>query len=82
MAGQTRALLTAKVFVFAIPAAALAQAPAPGTAAFDGHYKGVSAHIEKSTGRGRQCPRMHTPDALTITSGTVQSSGRDEWTGP
>lgn len=79
MVGQTRALLTAAVFVFAIPAAALAQAP--GTAAFDGHYKGVSAHIEKSTGRGRQCPRMHTPDALTITSGTVQSSGRDKWTG-
>jgi len=79
MSGRTRALLTAAVFALAVPAAA--QAPAPATATFDGHYKGVSAHIAKSTAHGRQCPRMHTPDALTITNGAVQSGARDRWSG-
>jgi hypothetical protein len=62
----------------AMPAAA--QPPAP-TAAFDGHYAGVSAHTEKSTAHGRPCPPMHTPDALTITNGAVHSGTRDKWTG-
>ena|SRR5215472_216111 len=78
MSGQTRAVLTAALFALAIPAAA--QAPAPVTA-FDGKYAGVSAHIAKSTGHGRQCPRMHSPEALTITNGSVQSSGKEKWTG-
>src|SRR5215469_7925104 len=75
MSGRTRALLTAAVFALAVPAAA--QAPA----AFDGKYVGVSAHIAKSTAHGRQCPRQHAPDALTITNGVVQSSGKEKWTG-
>ena len=79
MSGQTRAHLTAAVFALAIPAAA--QAPAPVTAAFDGHYTGVSAHVAKSSAHGRRCPRIHTPDALTITNGVVQSGARDKWTG-
>jgi hypothetical protein len=79
MSVRTRALLAAAVFALAIPAAA--QAPAPGTTGFDGKYKGVSAHIAKSTAHGRQCPRQHAPDALTITNGVVQSSGREKWTG-
>ena len=79
MSGHTRALLTAAVFALAIPAAA--QAPAPGTTAFDGHYTGVSAHVAKSLAHGRRCPRIHTPDALTITNGVVQSGARDKWTG-
>lgn len=78
MSGQTRAVLAAALFALAIPAAA--QAPAPVTA-FDGKYVGVSAHIAKSTGHGRQCPRMHSPEALTITNGSVQSSGKEKWTG-
>ena len=79
MLGYPRALWTAAFFTCAIPA--LAQAPAPGTTAFDGKYVGVSAHIAKSTAHGRQCPRQHAPDMLTITNGTVQSSGREKWTG-
>ena len=78
MSGQTKAALAAAIFALAIPAAA--QAPAPVTA-FDGKYVGVSAHIAKSTAHGRQCPRQHAPDALTITNGTVQSSGKEKWTG-
>jgi hypothetical protein len=78
MSGQTKAVLTAAIFALAIPAAA--QAPAPVTA-FDGNYVGVSAHIAKSTAHGRQCPRQHAPEALRITNGTVQSSGRERWTG-
>jgi hypothetical protein len=78
MSGQTKAALAAAIFALAIPAAA--QAPAPVTA-FDGKYVGVSAHIAKSTAHGRQCPRQHAPEALTITNGTVQSSGREKWTG-
>ena len=79
MSGRTRVLLTVAVFALAIPAGA--QAPAPVTTAFDGKYAGVSAHIAKSTAHGRQCPRQHTPDTLTITNGVVQSGGRDRWTG-
>jgi hypothetical protein len=75
MSGRIRALLTVAVFALAIPARA--QAPT----AFDGKYVGVSAHIEKSTGHGRQCPRQHAPDTLTISNGTVQSSTREKWTG-
>ena len=78
MSGQTRAVLTAALFALAIPAAA--QAPAPVTA-FDGKYVGVSAHIEKSTAHGRQCPRQNAPEALTITNGAVQSAGRERWIG-
>jgi hypothetical protein len=77
MSNRARLLLTVIVFALATPAA---QASAPSTA-FDGHYVGVSAHIGKSTGHGRQCPRMHTPDALTITNGVVQSGARDKWSG-
>jgi hypothetical protein len=58
---------------------ATAQVPAP-TTAFDGNYVGVSAHIAESTGHGRQCPREHAPDPLTITSGAVHSA-KDRWTG-
>jgi hypothetical protein len=79
MSGQTKAVLAAVIFALAIPAAA--QAPAPVTTAFDGKYVGVSAHIAKSTAHGRQCPRQHAPETLTITNGTVQSSGRERWTG-
>jgi hypothetical protein len=79
MSGRTRVLLTAAVVALSDPAAA--QAPAPIATAFDGHYAGVSAHIAKSTAHGRQCPRMHTPDALTITNGAVHSAARDKWTG-
>ncbi len=59
----------------AMPAAAQRHGP------FDGHYAGVSAHTSKSTAHGRQCPREHTPETLTITNSTVQSSLRDRWTG-
>ena len=79
MSGHTKAVLTAAIFALAIPAAA--QAPAPASTAFDGKYVGVSAHIAKSTAHGRQCPRQHAPEALRITNGTVQSSGRERWTG-
>jgi hypothetical protein len=79
MSGRTRALLTVAVFALAIPAGA--QAPSPVTTAFDGKYVGVSAHIAKSTAHGRQCPRQHAPDTLTITNGAVQSSARERWTG-
>lgn len=78
MSRQTRAVLTAAIFALAIPASA--QAPAHLTA-FDGKYVGVSAHIEKSTAHGRQCPRQHAPETLRITNGAVQSSGRERWTG-
>ena len=78
MSGHTRALLTA-VFALAIPAAA--QAPAPGTTAFDGKYVGVSAHVSKSVAGSRQCPRVHTPETLTIANGTVHSGSRERWTG-
>jgi len=77
MSGRAMVLLTAAVFALAMPA--LAQAPA--TTAFDGGYAGVSAHIAKSTAHGRQCPRQHAPEALTITNGVVQSSGKERWTG-
>jgi hypothetical protein len=81
MSGRTKALLTAAVFAVAIPAAAQAPAPAPVTAAFDGHYAGVSAHVSKSTAGSRQCPRVHTPESLTITNGAVHSGPRERWTG-
>lgn len=77
MSGRAMVLLTAAVFALAMPA--LAQAPA--TTAFDGRYAGVSAHIAKSTAHGRQCPRQHAPETLTITNGVVQSSGKERWTG-
>lgn len=74
-----KALLTlAAALALAMPAAAQASGH---TTAFDGTYAGVSAHTFKSTGRGRQCPRWHTPDALTITNGAVHSGTRDKWTG-
>jgi hypothetical protein len=78
MSGRAKVLLTIAGFALAMPAAA--QAPGPMTT-FDGKYAGVSAHISKSTAHGRQCPREHAPDTLTITNGTVQSSARDSWTG-
>jgi hypothetical protein len=78
VSNRAKLLLTVIMFALATPAAA--QAPAPSTA-FDGQYVGVSAHIEKSTGHGRQCPRIHTPDALTTTNGVVQSGTRDKWRG-
>ena len=77
MSGRAMVLLTAAVFALAVPA--LAQAPA--TTAVDGRYAGVSAHIAKSTAHGRQCPRQHAPETLTITNGVVQSSGKERWTG-
>ena len=77
MSGRLKALLTNAGLELAMPATA--QVPAP-TMAFDGNYVGVSAHIAKSTGHGRQCPREHAPDPLTITSGAVHSA-KDRWTG-
>ena len=77
MSGRLKALLTIAGLALAMPATA--QVPAP-TTAFDGDYVGVSAHIAKSTGHGRQCPREHAPDPLTITSGAVHSA-KDRWTG-
>ena len=77
MSGRLKALLTIAGLTLAVPATA--QVPAP-TLAFDGNYVGVSAHIEKSTGHGRQCPREHAPEPLTITSGAVHSA-KERWTG-
>jgi hypothetical protein len=79
MSGQAKVLLTIASLALATPVAA--QAPAPPPTAFDGNYVGVSAHIGKSTGHGRQCPREHAPDPLTITNGAVHSSAKDRWTG-
>jgi hypothetical protein len=79
MSGRAKVLLTVAAVALAMPAAA--QAPAPVTTAFDGKYVGVSAHIAKSTAHGRQCPRQHTPDTLTIANGAVQSAARERWTG-
>ena len=78
MSGWTKALLAFAGLALAMPAIAQVLAP---TTAFDGNYVGVSARIEKSTGHGRQCPREHAPDALTITNGAVHSSAKDRWTG-
>jgi hypothetical protein len=78
MSGRAKVLLTIAGFALAMPVAA--QVPEP-TTAFDGKYAGVSAHIATSTAHGRQCPREHTPDTVTIANGAVQSSARDSWTG-
>jgi hypothetical protein len=74
-----KALLTIAGLALAMPVAA--QAPGPPPTAFDGKYGGVSAHIAKSTAHGRQCPRQHAPDTLTITNGVVQSSAKERWSG-
>ena len=80
MTGWTKALIAIAGLALAMPATA--QAPAPPVTAFDGTYVGVSAHIAKSTGHGRQCPREHAPSPLTITNGAVvHSSANDRWTG-
>ena len=79
MSGQAKVLLTIASLALATPVAALVAAPP--TTAFDGNYVGVSAHIGKSTGHGRQCPREHAPNPLTITDGAVHSSAKDRWTG-
>ena len=79
MSAKARALLTIASLVLAIPVAA--QAPGPPTTAFDGKYGGVSAHVSKSGSRHGQCPREHTPEALTIANGSVHSSARDKWAG-
>jgi hypothetical protein len=81
MSGHTRALLTAAILALAMPVGAQPQPPAPATTAFDGKYAGVSAHISKSVAGSRQCPRMHTPESLTIANGTVHSGSRERWTG-
>ena len=78
MSGRLKTLLTIAGALLAMPVAA--QIPGP-TTAFDGKYAGVSAHAAKSTAHGRQCPREHTPDTLTITDGAVHSPARDRWTG-
>ncbi|HKM73124.1 MAG TPA: hypothetical protein VJX94_24190 [Stellaceae bacterium] len=78
MSGRAKVFLTIAGFALAIPAAA--QAPGPMTT-FDGKYAGISAHVSKSTAHGRQCPREHAPDTLTITNSAVQSSAKDSWTG-
>ena len=74
-----KALLTIAGLALAMPVAA--QAPGPPPTAFDGKYAGVSAHVAKSTAHGRQCPRQHAPETLTITNGVVRSSARERWTG-
>jgi hypothetical protein len=79
MLGQAGVLLTIAGFALATPVAA--QTPASPPTAFDGKYTGGSAHASKSTAHGRQCPREHTPETLTITNGAVHSSARDKWTG-
>ena len=79
MSGQAKVLLTIASLALATPVAA--QVAGQPTTAFDGNYVGVSAHIGKSTGHGRQCPREHAPDPLTITNGAVHSSAKDRWTG-
>jgi hypothetical protein len=79
MSGRAKILLTIAGLALATPVAA--QAPGPPPTAFDGKYVGVSAHIAKSTAHGRQCPRQHAPDTLTITNGAVQSSAKERWTG-
>jgi hypothetical protein len=79
MSGRVRLLFTIAGFTLAMPVAA--QLPGAAATAFDGKYVGVSAHTSKSTAHGRQCPREHVPDALTITNGAVHSPARDRWTG-
>ena len=79
MSGWRKVLLPVAGLALALPAGA--QVPAPPVTAFDGTYAGVSAHIAKSTGHGRQCPREHAPGPLTITNGAVHSSAKDRWTG-
>ena len=79
MSGRAKVFLMITGFALTTPAAA--QAPGPPARAFDGRYVGVSAHVAKSTAHGRQCPREHTPETLTITNGAVQSSTGDRWTG-
>lgn len=79
MSGSKKALLRIAGLLLAMPVAA--QAPGPPTTAFDGHYAGVSAHESKSTAHGRQCPREHAPETLTIANGAVHSSAKDRWTG-
>ena len=79
MSGQAKVLLTIVSLALATPVAA--QAPGPPTTAFDGKYVGVSAHVSKSGSRHGQCPREHTPEALTIANCSVHSSARDKWAG-
>jgi hypothetical protein len=79
MSGWAQVLLTIAGFGLTTPVAAQALGPPP--TAFDGRYLGVSAHVSKSTAHGRQCPREHTPETLTITNGAIQSSTRDRWAG-
>jgi hypothetical protein len=79
MSARAKALLTIASPALAMPVAA--QAPGPPTTAFDGKYEGVSAHVSKSGSRHGQCPREHTPEALTIANGSVHSSARDKWAG-
>jgi hypothetical protein len=79
MSGRVKVLLTIAGLALATPVAA--QAPGPPSTAFDGRYVGVSAHVAKSTAHGRQCPREHAPDPLTITNGAVHSSAKDRWAG-
>jgi len=76
MSSPAALLALATALALAMPAAAQ-----PPTTAFDGTYAGMSAHTSKSSGHERQCPRWHTPDALTITNGAVHSGTRDKWTG-
>jgi hypothetical protein len=78
VSGPAKVLVMIGAFAFAIPAAA--QTPA-STTAFDGKYGGASAHVSKSTAHGRQCPREHAPDPLTINNGAVHSKEGDRWTG-
>ena len=79
MSGRAKVLLIIAGFALTTPVAA--QAPGQPPTVFDGRYVGVSAHVAKSTAHGRQCPRGHTPETLTIMNGAVQSSTRDRWTG-
>ena len=57
MFGWTKTLLAIAGLALAMPATAQALPPVT----VDGHYVGVSAHIAKSTGHGRQCHREHAP---------------------
>ena len=81
MTCEVKAVSTIAGLMLALAMPAAAQTSGPPVTAFDGAHAGVSAHIAESTGHGRQCPREHAPDSLTITNGAVHSSVKDRWTG-
>ena len=82
MFGPARTLLMIAACVTALPA--VAQAPPPTTAAFDGTYAGVSGVSTRSEpgSENRYCREPGVPSPLTIRNGLIQSTGGDDrWQG-